>query len=132
MSLDTSRYMYYVARMETKPCKLWSGQRSGPYGIDRGMLAHRRAWENAYGPIPDGMSIHHSCESELCVEETHLIAVTCAEHRKIHVALASSRETPLTKDEVNAALRTTGNNKRQAALILGVSRPTLYRYLAKK
>ena len=105
---------------------------SGPYGIDRGMLAHRRAWENVYGPVPPGMIVHHVCENPACIEATHLVAVTCLEHRKIHPVVGYDRRAPkLTAEQINAALEQAGHNRAQAARALGISRPTLYRYLAK-
>jgi HNH endonuclease len=60
-----------------KPCRLWTGSTNGVYGSEyvpgRGMVgAHRMAWERAYGPIPAGMNVCHSCDVPLCIEPTHL------------------------------------------------------------
>jgi len=66
-------------------CKLWLGakDRDG-YGHRRigGKLAivHRKAYEDAYGPIPDGLEIDHLCSVRNCYEPTHLEAVTHAEN----------------------------------------------------
>lgn len=38
----------------------------------------------AYGATPDGFQIHHLCENPWCRNPDHLIAVSEADHRKIH------------------------------------------------
>ncbi len=45
------------------------------------MYAHRAAYIDAYGPIPDDWDVHHKCEVKLCVEPTHLMAQEKVEHR---------------------------------------------------
>lgn len=42
--------------------------------------AHRVAFELAGGVIPDGYEIDHICNNPLCIEPTHLEAVTHAEN----------------------------------------------------
>lgn len=39
-------------------------------------LAHRILYVNYYGPIPDGLTIDHTCERPACVNPKHLRAVT--------------------------------------------------------
>ncbi len=46
--------------------------------------AHRVAWAEAHGPIPDGMLVHHKCGDKSCVDVDHLQLVTPSEHAKIH------------------------------------------------
>jgi hypothetical protein len=56
-------------------------------------LAHRVAYEAAYGPIPtelpsDGSArweVHHRCENKVCVNPEHLQLVTSCEHKRIHL-----------------------------------------------
>lgn len=63
------------------PCWIWQlAQLSNGYGVEGtaegNTLAHRRAYLNAYGPIPEGLEIDHLCRVRLCVRPEHLEAVT--------------------------------------------------------
>ncbi len=42
----------------------------------RKMMAHRRSWEIANGPIPDGMCILHRCDNPKCFNIDHLFMGT--------------------------------------------------------
>ena len=62
-------------------CHRWQG-RHNPDGYGRvgSQLAHRRAWEDEVGPIPEGMQIDHLCEWKDCVNVAHLEPVTPREN----------------------------------------------------
>lgn len=67
------------------PCWIWTGARTGSgYGNfrvgDTVVVAHRYAWENLVGPIPEGMVLDHLCRVRCCVNPEHLEVVTVAEN----------------------------------------------------
>lgn len=64
-------------------CRLWTGAQSGSCGKYghlkvRGKFrkAHRLAWENENGSIPEGMEVDHACDQTLCIEVAHLRLLT--------------------------------------------------------
>jgi hypothetical protein len=69
-------------------CLLYLGREWGPQGgyfqvltrdadgTKRNRLAHRIVYEAAYGPIPAGMEIRHTCDRPTCCELTHLVIGT--------------------------------------------------------
>lgn len=83
------------------PCLLWTGPRfPGGYGrITRRKdlrrygtpLAHRAAWIDAHGPIPDGLCIAHHCDQPACIRLDHLFTATHAENMRDKVAKGRAR-----------------------------------------
>ena len=58
-------------------CWLWDGAvNNDGYGtIFRGgkqHKVHRLAWEEAHGPIPDGLNVCHTCDVPACCNPAHL------------------------------------------------------------
>lgn len=62
-------------------CWTWQATKTkGDYGTfqwnGRQGLVHRFSYEQAYGPIPEGMYIDHACHTPACVNPAHLRTVT--------------------------------------------------------
>lgn len=61
-------------------CLVWTGNRDGDgYGrfrLGKMQSAHRLAYEDAVGPIPDGLQLDHLCRNTPCVNPAHLEPVT--------------------------------------------------------
>lgn len=60
------------------PCIEHPRRNANGYGVvgRKTELAHRLAYEAAYGPIPEGLTIDHRCFNPPCVNPQHLQAVT--------------------------------------------------------
>lgn len=66
-------------------CLVWRGAQNskgyGCFGVNAvSRLAHRVAWEDAHGPIPDGMTLDHLCRVHACVNVAHMELVSVAEN----------------------------------------------------
>jgi hypothetical protein len=64
-------------------CELWTGRRDRDgYGRIGRKMAHRVTWENAKGPIPEGMEIEHICRRRNCVALKHMELFTRSQQEK--------------------------------------------------
>lgn len=74
---------FWARVVKSESCWIWTGRlyRNG-YGNawnareKRGQLAHRYAYEDMVGPIPDGMYLDHTCHTIACVRPSHLRLAT--------------------------------------------------------
>ena len=76
-------------RWSASGCWLWDGAKTtAGYASSGGRegvrYVHRLMFEFAYGEIPPGHQVHHTCEVRGCVNPEHLIAVTQHEHNERH------------------------------------------------
>ena len=75
----------FALKVRDSSCTVWIGATNTVgYGVvtvdGRQELAHRVAYEDAYGPIPEGLVLDHLCRVRNCVKPEHLEAVTHAEN----------------------------------------------------
>jgi hypothetical protein len=114
------------------PCWVWqlrvtsaNNRSTGGYGKMRAkgreMLAHRYYYEQAKGPIPEGMQIDHLCGVRACVNPDHLEAVTPLENTR------RSSATKLTDEQVQKIqhLLALGLSQRAIAVEVGCSAGTV-------
>jgi hypothetical protein len=81
------------------PCRVFTGAKTpNGYGVigvpgRRTRLAHRVAYEQLIGPIPDGLELDHLCRVRACCEASHLEPVSRRENilRGDGPALTSAR-----------------------------------------
>lgn len=76
----------FWAKVEkTSGCWIWTGTRVRGYGQfsrsrrDR-VYAHRFAYEEIVGPIPEGLTLDHLCRNKACVNPDHLEVVSQREN----------------------------------------------------
>lgn len=82
----SERFWGRVARGSAVECWLWTGRKVRGYGMfnlkKATVIAHRWAWEEAHGSIPEGLTIDHLCRNPGCVNPLHLEPVTFLENMR--------------------------------------------------
>jgi len=79
-----TEHQFWQRVRKTDDCWEWTGTTVETHGNRYGtfqhnwknVLVHRYSYELAYGPIPDGLVIDHTCRNGICVRPDHLEAVT--------------------------------------------------------
>lgn len=100
--------------MLAEPCWLFSGSiNSSGYGVlhdgERAVLAHRLAYEDSFGPIPDGLTIDHLCRNRTCVNPAHLDPVTGSENVRRSRAFRTECPQGHPYDEANTHVNARGH-----------------------
>ena len=98
------------------PCILWEGAiQSSGYGsvtnhAGGSVLIHRKVWEEARGPIPEGMTIDHLCRQKTCINPDHMEVVTRAENVRRALAVQTHCKSghPLSGENVRLYTRANG------------------------
>lgn len=88
--LTGTEHLERMTDMDPEACWPWPGPLSDHgYGLflETGTrdYAHRVVYENTYGPIPEALTIDHTCRNRACVNPGHLETVTRGEtlHRAV-------------------------------------------------
>lgn len=121
------------------PCIEWNkGRNRKGYGVayrdGRCWRAHRLAWVDAHGPIPDGLLVLHRCDNPSCVNVDHLFLGTAADNTADMIAKDRAARgeahgmAKLTEDDVRAIYAARGiRSHRAIAAEYGVSASTVQR-----
>lgn len=125
----------------TSPCWVWTGSDAFGYGTfavgsiakggsrRRTVRAHRFAYENLVGPIPEGLGVLHRCDHRRCVRtDGHLFLGTRAENMADMSAKGRTyKGYKLSHEEVRSIRATHGLSTRKLAALYGVSKETVRR-----
>lgn len=122
---------FWAKVSKTGTCWLWTGKRYAKgYGCvaryDRGLLAHRIAYEYANGPIPLGLLVRHTCDNPPCVNPSHLILGTQADN--LNDAIDRNRFRTKLSAEMVAEIRAAGEKRsyNDLASAYNVSKALIY------
>ena len=85
MARITREQRFWAQVQKTDRCWLWTEAiNHNGYGLfysdHRNILAHRFAYEQSAGKVPEGLELHHLCQTRPCVRPDHLKPVTHAEN----------------------------------------------------
>jgi hypothetical protein len=101
--LPEQRFDIYVDPPDEHGCHVWSGAKSGPYGKffvgrdEQGKTiveyAHRFANALAFGPIPEGVEVDHTCPGLVALgEKPNRLCCNPAHHERVSPHVNKSRQ----------------------------------------
>lgn len=78
---------HFWSKVTKTDCLVWQGSQNSKgypcFGVNGvSQLAHRLAWEDAHGSIPEGLTIDHLCRVRACVNVEHMELVSVAENSR--------------------------------------------------
>lgn len=134
------RFARYLAPINENGCINWTGATNkwgyGKVGGSSGTIAaHRFAWEQANGPITDGLWVLHKCDNRLCCNPDHLFLGTVQDNmddccEKQRQARGSKQGSHKLSEELVAAIRDSyarGETQTRLAGTYGVRQTTISR-----
>ena len=101
-------------------CVIYKGHiGNAGYGLDyepktqKTVLAHRKAYYDAFGAIPKGMVVLHKCNNKQCVNPEHLMVGTQSDNVKqaYRDGLQINPHRSKTPEEVRAIFKATGSQR---------------------
>lgn len=141
-SVGHPAYLRRFPEKPSTPCREHEGQRTEQgYGLvyyfvggrRTSTTAHRKAWQDAYGPVPKGMLVLHACDNPPCREPEHLWCGT--QQDNIDDMVAKGREnwfhggrTPKHPIEVRRHIANEVGAAHALAAKYGLNQKTVYRW----
>ena len=127
----------YRQRIErTEGCWNWVSPFRNGYGVvkvdgrqGKVLYVHRLSYEEAYGPVPDGLCVLHRCDNRACVRPEHLFLGTKDDNMADMIAKGRAVHPSKLSDAQKAEIKSlcSENSLSRVASIFGVSRDTVTR-----
>jgi len=88
---------FWLKVEKTETCWNWTASVSArgyaQYRSPVGLQAHRYAYTITHGPIPDGLVIDHMCYNRICVNPSHLRAITNKQNEENRAGASAASST---------------------------------------